>query len=56
MDASKNLGVLLTSRATLVTQLTSRELVLLLAQDHGDMEWKWGLQKHVRSSGFCERE
>jgi hypothetical protein len=28
MDASENLGVLLTSKVTLVTQLTSRELVL----------------------------
>lgn len=61
MDASKGPWgstkvCLLTNRVTLVTQLTSRELVLLLAQDHRDMEWKWGLQKHVRSSGFCEGE
>lgn len=35
-------GLPLTNRVTLVTQLTSRELVLLLAQDHGTMEWKWG--------------
>lgn len=33
-----------------------RSPYLLLAQDHRDMEWKWGLQKHVRSSGFCEGE
>lgn len=52
----RTLGFFLTSRVTLVIQLASRELVLLLAQDHGDMEWKWGLQRHVRSSGFCERE
>lgn len=43
---------LLTCRVTLITQLTSREHVLLLAQEHGDMEWKWGVQRHVRSSGL----
>lgn len=25
---------------------------LLLAQEHGDMEWKWGVQRHVRSSSL----
>lgn len=25
---------------------------LLLAQQHGDMEWKWGLQRHVKSSSL----
>lgn len=36
MDASENLGVLLTSKVTLVTQLTSRELVTLTDSIHGN--------------------